>query len=222
MDGPNHKISVTAHTRPPAALRLVTAKRHEALPLLQNPLPPPQCNYAAPRRTEHSDLGGRPDRSPPTARHDEWWRRLLSPGLRRHLTDCGQDELTALSSNHLHVVAPRSDHFVQRFDGQPDVVIRAVQAVVRAARDHTRRPPRRLLFAGAPFSCRSWLGRAHRPGRGGPLANGGWAWLQAALDRHPPGRHGQHQVVEPRRERVTHATRGLEASGSGIIKEDSI
>jgi hypothetical protein len=39
---------------------------------------------------------------------------------------------------------------MQRFDGQPDVVIRAVQAVVRAARDHTCRPPRRLLFAGVP------------------------------------------------------------------------
>ena len=147
---PEPQGSVTAHTRPPAALRLVTAKRHEALHLLQNPLPPSQCNYAAPRRTEHSDLGGRPDRSPLTARHDESWRRLLSPGLRRHLTDCGQDELTALSSNHLHVVALRSDHFMQRFDGQPDVVIRAVQAVVRAARDHTCRPPRRLLFAGVP------------------------------------------------------------------------
>ena len=41
-----------------------------------------------------------------------------------------QDELAALSSNQLHVVALRSDHFVQRLDGQPDVVIRAVQAVV--------------------------------------------------------------------------------------------
>jgi hypothetical protein len=41
------------------------------------------------------------------------------------------------------VATLRSDYFIQRFDGQPDVVIRAVQAVVRAARDHTRLPPRR-------------------------------------------------------------------------------
>ena len=84
---------------------------------------------------------------------DEEWGRLLSPGFARafdRLWTTMQDELTALSSNHLHVVALRSDHFMQRFDGQPDVVIRAVQAVVRAARDHTCRPPRRLLFAGVP------------------------------------------------------------------------
>jgi hypothetical protein len=66
-----------------------------------------------------------------------------------------QDELAALSSNHLHVVALRSDHFVQRFDGQPDVVIRAVQAVVRAARHHTRLPPCGQLFSGAGVRCRS-------------------------------------------------------------------
>jgi hypothetical protein len=55
-----------------------------------------------------------------------------------------QDELAALSSDQVHVVALGSDHWVQirrshrgnqRIDGQPDVVIRAVQAVVRAARD---------------------------------------------------------------------------------------
>ena len=150
MGRPEPQGSVTAHTRPPAALRLVTAKRHEALHLLQNPLPHRSATmprHAAPN-TQISAAD--PDRSPLTARHDESWRRLLSPGLRRHLTDCGQDELTALSSNHLHVVALRSDHFVQRFDGQPDVVIRAVQAVVRAARDHTCRPPRRLLFRRRP------------------------------------------------------------------------
>jgi hypothetical protein len=33
----------------------------------------------------------------------------------------------------LHVVALRSDHFVQRLDGQPGVVIRATDAVVNAA-----------------------------------------------------------------------------------------
>ena len=37
-----------------------------------------------------------------------------------------QDELAALSSNHVHVIAQRSDHFVQGIDGQPRVVIGAV------------------------------------------------------------------------------------------------
>ena len=91
-------------------------------------------------------------------RHDQEWGRLLSPGVARafdRLWATMQDELAALSSNHLHVVALRSDHFVQRFDGQPDVVIRAVQAVVSAARDHTRLPPCQQLFSGAHVSCRS-------------------------------------------------------------------
>jgi pimeloyl-ACP methyl ester carboxylesterase len=74
-----------------------------------------------------------------------------------------QDELAALSTDHVHVVALRSDHFVQigRFhrgdqeiDGQPEVVIRAVQAVVRAARDHTHLPPCRRLFTGRDVRCR--------------------------------------------------------------------
>jgi pimeloyl-ACP methyl ester carboxylesterase len=74
-----------------------------------------------------------------------------------------QDELAALSSDHVHVVALRSDHFIQirrfdrgdqRIDGQPDVVIRAVQAVVRAARDHTHLPPCSRLFRGRDVRCR--------------------------------------------------------------------
>ena len=75
-----------------------------------------------------------------------------------------QDELAALSSDHVHVVALRSDHWIQirRFsrgdteiDGQPDVVVRAVRAVVQAARDHARLPPCRRLFTGAAVRCRS-------------------------------------------------------------------
>jgi pimeloyl-ACP methyl ester carboxylesterase len=66
-----------------------------------------------------------------------------------------QDELRALSSNHLHVVALRSGHFVQGSDGQPGVVVRAVQAVVRAARDRTRLPPCRRVFSGSDVRCRS-------------------------------------------------------------------
>jgi pimeloyl-ACP methyl ester carboxylesterase len=103
-------------------------------------------------------LGATPLAVITAGRHDQDWGRLLSPGVARafdRLWATMQDELTALSSNHLHVVALRSDHFVQRFDGQPDVVIRAVQAVVRTARDHTRLPPCRQLFSGSDVSCRS-------------------------------------------------------------------
>jgi pimeloyl-ACP methyl ester carboxylesterase len=75
-----------------------------------------------------------------------------------------QDELAALSTDHVHVVALRSDHWIQirRFtrgsteiDGQPDVVVRAVQAVVRAARNRAHLPPCKRLFAGAGVRCRS-------------------------------------------------------------------
>jgi len=64
-----------------------------------------------------------------------------------------QDELAALSSDHVHLVALRSDHVVQH--GQPRVVIRAVQAVIRAARDRTRLPPCTRLFSGSRTRCRS-------------------------------------------------------------------
>ncbi len=75
-----------------------------------------------------------------------------------------QDELAALSSNHVHVVALRSDHWIptRRFyragrpiDGQPDVVVRAVVAVVHAARDHARLPPCRRLFGASAVRCRA-------------------------------------------------------------------
>ena len=74
-----------------------------------------------------------------------------------------QDELAALSTDHVHVVALRSDHWIQirRFtrgtteiDGQPDVVVRAVQAVVRAARNRARLPPCKRLFTEAGVRCR--------------------------------------------------------------------
>jgi pimeloyl-ACP methyl ester carboxylesterase len=65
-----------------------------------------------------------------------------------------QDELAALSPDHIHVVALRSGHFVQRLDGQPDVVIAAVRAVVDAARRHTDLPPCPRLFSGAGVRCR--------------------------------------------------------------------
>ena len=65
-----------------------------------------------------------------------------------------QDELAALSPDHLHVVALRSDHFVQRLDGQPGVVVRAVRAVVQAARTDEALPPCRRVFHGAGVRCR--------------------------------------------------------------------
>ena len=44
-----------------------------------------------------------------------------------------QTELAGLSSDHAHVLALRSDHFIYR--DQPALVVRAVRAVVRAVRD---------------------------------------------------------------------------------------
>jgi hypothetical protein len=73
-------------------------------------------------------------------------------------------ELAALSSDHVHVVAARSDHWVQvrhfyrgseRIDGQPDVVVLAVEGVIRAARDGTHLAPCRRLFGGSAVRCRS-------------------------------------------------------------------
>jgi pimeloyl-ACP methyl ester carboxylesterase len=78
----------------------------------------------------------------------------LNPAFER-LWGTMQDELAALSSDHVHVVALRSDHFVQALDGQPRVVIRAVQRVVRAARDHAPLPPCQRLFRGSHVRCRS-------------------------------------------------------------------
>jgi pimeloyl-ACP methyl ester carboxylesterase len=90
-------------------------------------------------------------------RHDAEWGHVpprLARALDRQWVTM-QDELAALSSDHVHVVALRSDHSVQRSDGQPGVVIRAVQAVVRAARDGTRLPPCERLFRGSVVRCRS-------------------------------------------------------------------
>jgi pimeloyl-ACP methyl ester carboxylesterase len=66
-----------------------------------------------------------------------------------------QDELAALSSDSVHVVALRSDHFVQRVGGQPRVVVRGVLAVVAAAREGTALPACAELFAGPAVRCRS-------------------------------------------------------------------
>jgi pimeloyl-ACP methyl ester carboxylesterase len=63
-----------------------------------------------------------------------------------------QDELAALSDDHVHVVARRAGHVVQ--DDQPDVVIRAVRAVTLAARTGARLAPCRRLFPGTATRCR--------------------------------------------------------------------
>jgi pimeloyl-ACP methyl ester carboxylesterase len=67
-----------------------------------------------------------------------------------------QDELAGLSDNSVHVVALRSDHDVlSAHSGQPSVVVGAVQAVVRAARERTHLPPCPRIFSGANVRCRS-------------------------------------------------------------------
>jgi pimeloyl-ACP methyl ester carboxylesterase len=74
----------------------------------------------------------------------------------RRLWNRMQDELAGLSDNSVHVLALRSNHDVPSSkSGQLSVVVRAVQAVVRAARDHTRIPPCRRLFSGSDIRCRS-------------------------------------------------------------------
>ena len=68
-----------------------------------------------------------------------------------------QDELAHLSADHVHVVALRSGHFVQRLepDGQAGVVMRAVRAVIRASRTHTSLPSCPQLFTGSAVACRT-------------------------------------------------------------------
>jgi hypothetical protein len=90
--------------------------------------------------------------------HADDWGRVVPPRLARALDRqwaTMQDELAALSTDHIHVLALRSDHLVQRNDGQPGVVIRAVDAVARAAREHRPLPPCRRLFRGSGTQCRS-------------------------------------------------------------------
>jgi hypothetical protein len=65
-----------------------------------------------------------------------------------------QNELAKLSSDHVHVIALRSGHFVQRStNGQPDVVIAAVLAIVHAARTHTQLPACPRVFHAAGVRC---------------------------------------------------------------------
>jgi pimeloyl-ACP methyl ester carboxylesterase len=92
---------------------------------------------------------GRPDDSGPP----------LPPSVRgpaNRLWMTMQDDLAALSKDSMHVIALRSGHFVQRpLDGQPIVVIRAIRAVVHAARTSTRLPPCPRVFVGSDVRCLS-------------------------------------------------------------------
>jgi pimeloyl-ACP methyl ester carboxylesterase len=75
--------------------------------------------------------------------------------LHRALTrlwDGMQDELAGLSGNSVHVVALASNHDIPTH--QPAVIVRAIQAVVVAARDHERLPACRRLFSGSDVRCR--------------------------------------------------------------------
>lgn len=80
----------------------------------------------------------------------------LAPSLQRGLERLWarmQTELAGLSSDHALVLARRSDHVVQRLDGQPQVVLRAVREVVRAARDQTRLERCARVFTGPAVRC---------------------------------------------------------------------
>jgi hypothetical protein len=89
---------------------------------------------------------GRQDNFPRT-------RARLGRALRR-LWDTMQDELAGLSHNSVHVVALDSNHDVpSSHSGQPSVVIRAVQAVVGAARDHTPLPSCRRVVDASDVRC---------------------------------------------------------------------
>ena len=89
------------------------------------------------------------DTAPPT----------LPPTMRApvaHLWETMQNELAALSTDRIHAIALRSGHFVQRSpNGQPEVVVSAVLAVIRAARTGTHLPACPSVFHGAGVKCRS-------------------------------------------------------------------
>jgi pimeloyl-ACP methyl ester carboxylesterase len=89
-------------------------------------------------------------------RQDNFPRRppQLARALRR-LWATMQDELARLSDNSVHVVALSSNHDVPSSDsGQPSVIVSAVKAVVRAAREHSRLPPCSKIFNDSNVRCR--------------------------------------------------------------------
>jgi pimeloyl-ACP methyl ester carboxylesterase len=102
-------------------------------------------------------LGGMPLAVITAGRQDNFPRApaRLHRALKR-LWDGMQDELAALSENSVHVVALASNHDIPSSrSGQPSVIVRAVQAVVGAARSHARLPACRRLFSGSDVRCRA-------------------------------------------------------------------
>ena len=67
-----------------------------------------------------------------------------------------QDAEAALSTDSVDAIARHSTHYIQRPapTGQPQLVVAAVEAVVRAARNHDSLPPCRQLFPEAAAACR--------------------------------------------------------------------
>jgi pimeloyl-ACP methyl ester carboxylesterase len=65
-----------------------------------------------------------------------------------------QTELAGLSSNSVHAVALKSGHFIQdRLTGQPELVNRAIGAVLEAARSEGRLGSSRRVLSGPGVRC---------------------------------------------------------------------
>jgi pimeloyl-ACP methyl ester carboxylesterase len=64
-----------------------------------------------------------------------------------------QRRLAALSTDSIHVIAARSGHFVQDYQGQPEVVVAAVKAAVSAARNDVELPACESVFRGPDSKC---------------------------------------------------------------------
>ena len=102
-----------------------------------------------------TSLGGMPMAVITAGREDDFPRTQprLYRALKR-LWDGMQDELAALSENSVHVVALASNHDIPSSrTGQPSVIVRAVQAVVDAARSHGHLPQCRRLFSSPDVRC---------------------------------------------------------------------
>jgi hypothetical protein len=67
-----------------------------------------------------------------------------------------QDAEAALSTDSVDAIARHSTHYIQRPapTGQPQLVIAAVDAVVKAARTHRKLSPCRQMFRAAAATCR--------------------------------------------------------------------
>lgn len=64
-----------------------------------------------------------------------------------------QDDLARLSTDKVHVIAVHSPHYVMSNLGQPELVIRAIRAVKKAARSNAPLPPCAALFAAPAGKC---------------------------------------------------------------------